>query len=196
MDGHYLVAWTSLWSMKRNFQNSSRFGIRNKNLATIVATVLLCSQSGFATTLVVLVSGNAIVFGADGKGVHTRVQNSNVVPVATNAFEKIAILQNRILVSTAGIGRISGAYDFNTWITSLPIAENASIEDVAAIIRKMCKPIFEREWNYELRRGNTPITNLSGDKSLPVVSYYVAGNEFTGPRVYLVEIYVNWSKNQ
>jgi len=182
--------------MKRNPQCFRRFWIRNKNLSALLVAILLCSQSGLATTLVVLVSGNAIVFGADGKDVDAWVQDSQLAIVGTGTFDKIAIIQNRILVSTTGIGRISGRYDFNSWIKSLPIANNTSVENAAAIIKKKCGPIFKREWDWQVRHSRTPVTNLSGDKSLPWVSYRVGGNELAGPRVYLVEIYIDWANKR
>jgi hypothetical protein len=169
--------------------------IGNKNLRAVMVVLLLC-YGAFATTLVTLVSGNAIVFGADGKGVDAGVYDSHIASVGSRTFEKIAVLQNRIIVSTSGIGRILGIYDFNAWIESLPIAENTSVENAATVIKKKCAPIFTREWDFELRHGGAPALNLSGDKSLPIVSYYVGGNEFSGPMVYSVEIYVDWANNR
>jgi hypothetical protein len=181
--------------MKRNTLRSPRFWIPN-NLSATLVTILLWSQASFATVLVVLVSGNAIVFGADSENIVTEIHESHYSPIGTGTVEKIAIIQNRLLVSTNGIGSISGIYDFNTWIKSLPIANNTSVENAATIIKKKAGPLFKKEWDWQVSHGRTPFTNLSGEKSLPWVSYYVGGNEFAGPVVYLVELYVDWTKNR
>jgi hypothetical protein len=140
--------------MKRNTLRSPRFWIPNPS-ATLV-TILLWSQASFATVLVVLVSGNAIVFGADSEKIVTEIHESHYSPIGTGTVEKIAIIQNRILVSTNGIGSISAIYDFNTWIKSLPIANNTSVENAATIIKKKAGPLFKKEWDWQVSpRQNT-----------------------------------------
>jgi len=182
--------------MKRILLRLLWFRIGNKHFNAGLAIALLCAQSGFATTLVVLVSGNAIVFGADGKSVDTWVKDTTVTPVATGVFEKLTILQNQILISTTGIARIAGKYDFNSFVKALPVPKNASVEDVASIISKRSEPIFQRALAHLWTNENAPVMNLSGNKSLPIVTYFVGGVEFTGPKVYRVAIYVDSAKKQ
>src|ERR1017187_7462683 len=135
--------------MKRDSLCVLRFRVSYKNLSTIVIAILLYSQSGLATTLVVLVSGNSIVFGADGKGVETWVKHSHLAPIRSESFDKIMIINNRIVVSTIGAGRIEGVYDFNAWIRSLPITNTTSVERAAIIIKDKCGPVFTSWWNRQ-----------------------------------------------
>ncbi len=101
------------------------------------------------------------------------------------------------MISNMGVGRIEipdhgkskVVYDFNSWIKSLPIKSNASILDVAQLISEKCWPIFHDEW---IRIHPTRPLNLSNDPALPVVGYYIGGNEFLGPQVYFVGIYPDW----
>jgi len=181
--------------MKRNALRDPRLWIRNKIVAGFFP-ILFCCQSVFGTTLVVLVSGNAVVFGADGKDVDTKVQGSHFSPAGTGIIDKIAIIENRVLVSSMGVGRVSGIYDFSTWMKSLPIGNTTSVENAAAIIKKKAGILFKREWNWQVAHGRIPMTNLAGDRSVPWVSYYVGGNELSGPRVYIVEIPIDWVKNR
>jgi hypothetical protein len=174
-----------------------RFRVQNQKLCAIIAILLISCPEGKGTALIVLVSGNALVFGADGKGVDTRTNNMS--PIGTRTEEKIVILQDRLMVSEIGLGRIEVPsrtkvkvlYDFTSWVKSLPIRNDASIFDVARLISEKCWPIFHDEW--ALLHPVRPL-NLSNDPSLPLVGYYVGGSEFLGPKVYFVGIYPDWKK--
>jgi hypothetical protein len=174
-----------------------RFRIRDQQLYAIVAILLLCCPRSKATTLVVLVSGSTIVFGADSKGIDTWANNIHLV--GTSTVEKVLILQDRLMISEMGLARIERpyhgetkiVYDFPSWVRSLHIPNNASVSDVAQLIAEKCWPVFHDEW---VRVHPSHPLNLSNDPSLPLVGYYIGGNEFLGPKVYFVGLYPDWKK--
>lgn len=182
--------------MKGNSLCRRRLWICNKGLVVLLLGVMACSQTGIATTLIVIVSGTAVVFGADGKSVDAGIKNSELNILRFGSYDKIAIIQDRIFVSTTGVSRIAGFYNFNDWLLSLPIKKKTTVEQFAGIIKKKCRPIFNRWWSARRRRGDTSIPNLSGDKSLPIVSYYVGSSDSGRPEVYMVAIYVDWINNK
>jgi hypothetical protein len=166
--------------------------------------LLLTCKNGFGTTLVVLVSGHAVVLGADGKG--EGVRSADMKPVTTTVEEKVSILQNRFIVSTSGAARILRPlgpndskliYDFVPWVKSIHVNDNASVYEVAEVIERKSAAVFLAEWKFLTRRGQCiPVMNLSDDPRRPWVQYYVAGNEFLDPKVYLVSLTVDYGKQR
>lgn len=179
------------------------FRIPNQELCTLLALLLICRNT-FGTTLVVLVSGQAIVLGADGRGEEARSDNRAIV--RTTVEEKVSILRNQYIVSTSGSARIVRAigrnntrliYDFTPWLRSLRIKDKATVSEVAEVIERKSNAIFLAEWKFLTRKGQrVPIMNLSGNPLLPWVQYYVAGNEPLGPKVYSVAITVDYAKQR
>jgi hypothetical protein len=182
-------------SVGYNLALSSMLRISSKQITVIVAIFLLCCPPVEGTALVVLVSGRTIVFGADGKGVDVLPDNLKVF--GTQTENKVVILQERLIISTEGIGRIVSkdrgmVYEFNTWAKSLPIRKTDSISDVANLISSKCWPIFHSEW---ARRHPTHPLNLSNDPDLPLVGYYVGGIHGVEPKVYFVAIVPDWKNH-
>ncbi len=155
---------------------------------------LICLQTAArGTAIVILVSRDAIVLGVDGKGVDTVSGD----PFGVTTEQKLAVLRNRFIVSTIGVSRIRRngvlAYDFTSWVKSIAITNAKSVLELARLIARNCWPIFHDEWR--LARPTTPF-NLSRDPSLPVVGYYVAGEEIDGPKVYFIGTYADWSAHK
>src|ERR1039458_88355 len=157
--------------------------------AVVSVLLLCCCPLCFGTALVVLISGNAIVFGADGLNQTTLGNNSTPIPNGTAT--KVLILDSRFIISSTGVGS-TRSYVFADLVKSLPVKSSSSVRGVAQMLSAKCWPIFLKLWPS---LSLVP-SNLANDHSLPLVTYFVGGYEFRGPELYSVKIFIDWKTHR
>jgi hypothetical protein len=174
----------------------------NKKAQAFLAVFLLLTNQAAATVVVVLINDSAIVIGTDSKGVTGNSAALEKGSGISGHQSKIVLLNNSILAAASGIVRFASPsgrvkYDFTRWVTGLTRARHKktpTVSELAIRIRDACLPIFQSEYGGMLAAGILRPLNLSGDPSLPVVTYYVAGYESHKARAFTITITIDWNK--
>jgi hypothetical protein len=174
----------------------------SKKVSALLALLLLFSNQGSATVVVVIVTPRAIVMGADGRGV-SGTPNSLLGGTGTPSVEdKIVLLNGSVLVANVGVSRMTTTdghllYHFNRWVVTLAKQTGRTAPTVSMIaqrIRESSFKVFDKELSSTLKAGTFTSLNLARDPSLPMVTYFIAGYEGHKARIFKVFIEVDWKK--
>jgi hypothetical protein len=101
-------------------------------------------------------------------------------------------LDNRFVISSAGLGS-TGSYVFADLVKSLPVTRRSNVRDVAQMLSNKCWPILFKVWPTIYPALPSTLLN---DHSLPVVMYFIGGNEFPSPEVYAVRVFIDWNTHR
>ena len=150
---------------------------------------LTCS----ATSVVVLVTRFGITVGADTKGVLFRSQSP---PMGSKRTTKLFVLRNRIAVAHIGFQKFSNAsiVKFDSILFIEEVRQNmlprATVSELAEIVKEQLAEKFDG-FDVMLTTGTLKPEDLPppGDT---LMKYIVAGYESGDPRVFFVELTIDW----
>jgi hypothetical protein len=165
--------------------------VPHRKLLTAVLLVTLSSRS-FSTTVVAVITRDAIIVGSDAKITTTR---GNGVLVDTESSEhKIELVaHDRIIVASSGLQEGPG-YNFSAWIRSVgqSLPENISVTDFVAFLEAKSAAKFHDFDKRFLETGK--LTAAPGDVCKEFLRYLVLGYENGTPQVYIVQFYIDWDR--
>jgi hypothetical protein len=172
---------------------------QHKALKAIILVLLIDLYSCWATTVVVVVTPNAIIVGTDSKNL-----GSNFGGITSGGRlpreDKIAIIQNCLVVATADIAALNlfsdhgrkraVSYDFTKWIAQVDkqCPTNVSVSILTSIV--------ETESRIAFRDVGKAIAGGAFDRkksSQFFVEYFVAGYDAGIATVNRVYFQINWN---
>lgn len=164
---------------------------------TFCLFALLVTLAGFrhcdATSIVILVSRQAIVVGADGKMTGTDVR-------ADATANKLETIDGRIVLAEHGVeserdGSGNLVYSFPTFaedVRSSQARPDSSVSEIAEIVRSKLTEKFKgldsSLVSHQVRQDQIPWRGS-------LVTIYVAGYENGQPRVYSIRLDVDWQNS-
>ncbi len=171
-----------------------------RNYHPTLIGLLVCSRICVATTVVAIVSPQGIIVASNsGATKHTET----FVPLGKESAIKFFTIQKHLIVAELGTSNFSSVedgkrydYHFIEWMTklqeSLPpdVAPDAAADKIAAEAAVTFAP-----FDQELRSGRMKQGNLQ-EKFKVLVEYVILGYSKGEPRIYVVQLYLDWDGNK
>jgi hypothetical protein len=167
-----------------------------KNVLAILACLFLFPHETEATTVVMIITHQNIVIGADGKTISADTV-SEFHPGTLGTAKKIALIENRIAIAQAGseslrVGEVT-IYSFSSLVQYLQ-SNSSSKTTVAEIVVEIKQRIPQMFCGFDILLK----TGLVKREAIPppgniLLQFYVAGFEQGHPVAYLVQSDIDWS---
>lgn len=155
----------------------------------LVAIVLAFSNICSATTVVVLITPQAIVLGSDGKEVGTRVRT----------VHKTIIFKKRIVIACLGKANFevsdndgSLTFNFNQWIADVEkqYSGNVTVADVTMFLKSKSSVALQ-SLNRFIREGKVDFQKPQKN----FLDFVIAGYDSGVPTINQVKFQIDWDKN-
>jgi hypothetical protein len=152
-------------------------------------------RESYCTSIVVLITHHGIVIGGDGK-VSIEYFRSRSLPRRSFAGEKIAVLQNRIVLANAGIESLFGEkatpYSFHAMVEEVTpsLSDGMTVREFVEVLRKA---ILQKFVGFDVALKNAIIKR----EDLPppgdmLFKYFVVGYDGKVPQAFQIDLAIDW----
>jgi hypothetical protein len=167
--------------------------IKNQKFWTFISGFLLFLPICQATTVVVFVTRQGIVVGADQKIIVPGNAEKHLPDIT-----KLFLIQDRFVVSSAGLNHFGVgtfmAYDFPTWIGKIEetLPPDLAVDDFASVIEKESAITFT---GFDIIIGKLIKQENPFQDCQALMTYIAVGYKNSVPMVFTVDFYIDWKSN-